>query len=292
MKNTTAVFSVFYPGVERYIPEFLDSLSKQTSKDFTFFLLNAGLFDIGRFLERIDFTVRILEEDGHPAKLRKTGIQWIISEGAKAIIFADADDYFADNRIEISKKMLTGNDMTFNEIILVGEGLLQPVPMLGKALEDKAEIDKNYLISGNCMGLSNSGIKVDKISNLMPEIPDDVIAFDWDFFSFCLHDGAKAIFTKETETYYRQHDNNTASPQDFSEEQIMRGVKVKRSHYRLLSRFYKEYVSFANLFEGLFFRLRNDRILKEKYCQAVKHQRLLSTGRWWEPIKSLEELGL
>ena len=80
MKNDTAIFSVSYLGVEPYISDFLQSLSKQTDKDFVLFLLNDGLSDIERFLEGIDFSVEVLEKTGHPAALRKAGIQWAISE--------------------------------------------------------------------------------------------------------------------------------------------------------------------------------------------------------------------
>ena len=84
------------------------------------------------FLEGIDFSVKVLEQEGHPAALRKAGIQWVISEGVESIIFADADDYFADNRIEISKKMLVDHDVVCNELLLTGQKYPQPVPMLGE----------------------------------------------------------------------------------------------------------------------------------------------------------------
>lgn len=291
MKNDTAIFSVSYLGVEPYISDFLQSLSKQTDKDFVLFLLNDGLSDIERFLEGIDFSVEVLEKTGHPAALRKAGIQWAISRGFQSIIFADADDYFADNRIEISKKMIVDHDVVCNEILLTGQKYPQPIPMLGGLFKDEMEITTEYILNGNCLGLSNTSIKADKISELMSEIPDDIIAFDWAFFALCLHAGAKAIFTNNTQTYYRQHGDNIASPCSFSEEQILRGVQVKKNHYQMLSRFYEEYISLLDLFEKLLAQLQSDETLRRKYCQAVrKHAPAMSL--WWEPIKSLEELGL
>ena len=291
MKNDTAVFSVSYTGVEPYIPDFLHSLSKQTDKNFVLFLLNDGLSDIERFLEGIDFPVKILEQTGHPAALRKAGIQWIISEGAEVIVFADADDYFADNRIEISKKLLVDYDVICNEILLTGQKFPQPVPMLGELFKDGMEITAKDIVNGNCLGLSNTSIRVDKISALMREIPDDVVAFDWAFFALCLHAGAKAIFTKNTKTYYRQHGDNIASPCSFSEEQILLGVKVKRDHYALLSKFYNEYVKLANVFKNLYSRLQSDVLLKGNYCKAVR-MNATDTSMWWKSIKTIGELGL
>lgn len=289
MNKNIAIFSVSYPSVEPYISDFLYSLSKQTDKNFALFLLNDGLLDIERYLEEIDFPVKVLEKNDHPAALRKAGIQWAISEGAEVIVFADSDDYFADNRIEVSQKLLVDYDVICNEILLTGQKIPQPVPMFGEVFEDGMEVSIENIENGNCLGLSNTSIKVDKISELMTEIPDDVIAFDWAFFALCIHAGARATFTKNTETYYRQHADNIASPVSFSAEQILRGVQVKRDHYQMLSRFYEEYIPLKVMFRELLSQLRSDETLRQKYCQAVQKQ-APAKPLWWEPIKTLEEL--
>ncbi len=120
---------------------------------------------------------------------------------------------------------------------------------------------------------------------------DDVIAFDWTFFALCLHAGAKAIFTNNTQTYYRQHGNNIASPCAFSEEQILRGVRVKRDHYDFLSKHYDGYINLSKKFESLYSRLQSDVLLKEDYYKAIR-MNATDVSIWWEPIKTLEELGL
>ena len=291
MKINTAVFTVSYPSVEPYISDFLHSLSKQKDKNFALFLLNDGLPDIGRFLEAIDFPVKVLEKTGHPAALRKAGIQWVVSEGVERIVFADADDYFADNRIEISKKMMVDHDVVCNELLLIGQEYPQPVPMLGGLLKDEMEITTEDIVNGNCLGLSNTSIKVDKISELMSEIPDDITAFDWIFFTLCLHAGAKAIFTNNTQTYYRQHGDNIGSPCAFSEEQILRGARVKRDHYNFLSKHYDRYDKLSKKYERLYSRLQSDVLLKDDYCKAIR-MNATDVSIWWEPIKTLQELRL
>ncbi len=286
-----AIFSVVYPGVEKYIPEFLSSLSRQTDKGFTLFLINDGFVGLKAFLKKTDLNVQVLEKSSSPAELRKIGIEWVVSKGAEIIIFADADDYFENNRIELSKKMLIHYDIVCNEMLLVGKEVSQPTLMLEKFFDDKTEINTSDIATDNCMGLSNTALRIDSISRDIESIPNNIIAFDWALFALCIHAGARAVFTKETKTYYRQHPNNTASPQCFSEQQIMKGVEVKKDHYQLLSKFYKEYVSLADLFESLLSRLQNNNSLKQKYCQAVKQQGS-NISLWWEPIKSLEELGI
>ncbi len=287
----TAIFSVFYPDAEPYISDFLDSLSRQTDKDFILFLINDGCHDIGRFLGRINLPVKVLQKTGHPAALRKAGIQWVVSEGVERIVFADADDYFTDNHIEVSKKMMVEHDVVCNEILLTGQKIPQPVPMLGRLFQDGMEITAKDIMNGNCLGLSNSSIKVDKIPALMSQMPDDIIAFDWTFFTLCLLAGANAIFTNNTQTYYRQHGNNIASPCSFSEEQILRGVKVKRDHYNFLSKHYDGYIHLSKEFEKLYSQLQSDALLKNHYCKAIR-MNATDVSIWWEAIKILEGLEL
>lgn len=287
----TAVFSVVYPGVEPYFPEFLSTLSKQTDRNFTLFLINDGLPNIEDFLKRTDFDVKVKDAGGSPAALRKMGIRWVQEAGAKIIIFADSDDYFSENRVEISKDMLIQYDLVFNELVLTGKGVTDSTSMIESYFSDGEIVSYKHIGTSNCMGLSNTALRVNSIPFYFDQIPENIIAFDWALFVLCLHAGARGVFTKKTLTWYRQHGDNLASPYSFTEEQILRGVQVKRDHYQMLSRFYEEYVPMADMFEKLLTQLQSDEALRRKYCQAVrKHAPAIPL--WWEPIKSLKELEL
>jgi len=287
----TVVFSVVYRGVEPYFSEFISTLSKQTDRNFTLFLINDGLLNIERFLKRTDLDVKVKDAGGSPATLRKMGIRWVQESGAKIIVFADADDYFSENRVEISKDMLVKYDLVFNELVLTGKGIAHSKPMLETRFSDGEIVSFKHIKTANCMGLTNTALRVKSISTYLDQIPENIIAFDWALFALCLHAGAKGVFTKQTATYYRQYGNNLASPHSFTEVQILRGVQVKWDHYQMLSRFYEEYVPLADVFGGLLAQLQSDETLRRKYCKSVrKHAPAMPL--WWEPIKSLKELGL
>jgi len=287
----TAVFSVVYPGMETYFRRFLSTLSMQTYKNFTLFLINDGLSDVEGFLKGVDLDMKVREAVGSPASLRKLGIRWVREAGAKRIVFADSDDYFAENRVEVSRDMLARYDLIFNELILTGNGGIDSTPMMGTRLSDGERVSCKHIRTSNCLGLSNTAIRMNSIPSYFDQIPEYTIAFDWALFGLCLHAGAEGVFTKRTTTYYRQHDENWASPHSYTEEQIVRGVQVKRDHYQMLSRFHGEYVCLSDLFGELLSRLHSDDILRRKYCEAVR-EHAPSLPLWWEPIKSLEELRL
>lgn len=288
----TAIFSVVYPGIENFFQEFLFSLSMQSDKKFTLFLINDGLNNINKFIQQINFDIKIMDASvGEPASLRKKGIRWIIETGADVIIFADADDYCAENRVEVSIDILDIHNFVFNELLLTGRGFPEQKQMLASRFMEREEIDYTRIQTANFVGLSNTALRIKCIPETFEKIPDNTIAFDWAFFALCLHAGEKGVFTKKTSTYYRQHDNNVASPGDFQEEQILLGVRVKSEHYKFLSGLYKEYVVLSDIFSGLLVKLKSDEALRKKYCQAVREQSPVAP-LWWEPMKSLEELGL
>lgn len=288
----TAVFSVVYPGIDEYFAEFLASLSRQSIKNFTLFLINDGLSNIAEFLQKADLDVKVKDaEDESPAQLRKIGIQWIMESGADVIVFADADDTFAENRVEISGHSLERYELVFNELLLTGQGAINCTPMLGRHFRDGEIIDSENIREANAMGLSNTAIRVKRIPQSFREIPDHLVTFDWAFFALCLLGGTKGVYTERTATYYRQHENNLANPCALTDAQIMRGVHIKSDHYRFLSRCDLEYLHLADYFKELLVTLQDDECLRKKYCEAVRKQATVMP-LWWEPIKTLEALGL
>ncbi|MDH3975356.1 MAG: glycosyltransferase family 2 protein [Deltaproteobacteria bacterium] len=284
-----AVFSVVYPGLEKYLPDFFNSLSNQTDVGFELFLINDGLEGLGGSLGKLPFPVRVKDSKDSPSALRKRGINWLMNEGIEAVVFADADDYFSENRVEIVKRLLLKNNLVYNELILFGEQLHSPLPMLTNFYKENEEITAKDLVSYNCLGLSNTSIRLDKIPEKIMEIPDNQIAFDWDFFSLILHSGISAFFTGKAKTWYRQHEKNIASPSSLKDEQILRGIHIKRDHYCLMSQWYEEYNDLEKEFRKLLTRLKTDDLMKKKYCNAVRKQ-FSHIQRWWEPMKLIDEL--
>jgi len=287
----TAVFSVVYPGVEKYFSELLSSLSKQTDQNFTLFLVDDGLANLERIIKNSDLNIEVLKLSGQPASLRKKGVQWMVEKHVQEIIFIDSDDYAQSNRVEVSRKMLENYDIVVNELLLFGKDIDIPFGLIAGRLNNKQMIERRDIVQGNCMGLSNTSIRVGGITKGMELIPDHIIAFDWALFAMSIHEGARAVFTNDTQTHYRQHLNNTASVRNYSHDQILKGVKVKSEHYQLMSKVDGSYVKLAREFDELFNHLNGSEALRERYCDAVRH-RTEDSNFWWEHVKTLTELNL
>lgn len=285
-----AVVTVIYPGVEPYLKEFLSSLSGQTYKAFDVYMINDGLPQLD-FYRLNGLRIQVKEAGGSPALLRKAVVNWAIDKGSDVIIFADSDDYFQKDRVKVSVQLLEQYDIVVNELVVVGEQVKTPFSMLGEHFREGQEITKSDIFEKNCMGLSNTAIRSGKLSSFLGLIPNGIIAFDWALFSFCLNKGASAVFTKRTWTFYRQHLNNIASPRNFSNQEILRALRIKKFHYKFLSQYFREYKSLAVKFDRVLRLVEKDQAFADEYCRNIRAQ-ALNDPLWWEGIRTLEDLGL
>ncbi|MCC7573100.1 MAG: glycosyltransferase [Candidatus Methanofastidiosum sp.] len=286
----TAVLTVVYQGVEPYIHDFLISLQSQTDNDFDLVLVDDGFYQLQDCLSHFSIRSRVLYFEGSFVGIRKQAIRWLAAEDYDYVVFADSDDYFDWQRIKICKELLNTYDLVCNELVLFGANLFGMIPMASSRFYEGQEISADHLWYGNIMGMSNTGARLAHIIPYIDMIPDDIVALDWMLYSLALLHLNTCVFTKRTKTYYRQHTNNIAAPQNYSEEQIIRGVRIKCYHYQILARYKEDYYDYAKQYQRLLTDLDNVGF-REKYCRAVRTF-APSYPLWWEAIKLAEELDL
>ena len=286
----TAVLTFVYQGVEPYINDFMNSLQKQTDTNFDLIIINDGFKQLEQFISRFNINSRILHFETSFVGRRKQGIRWLKGEGYDTVVFADSDDYFNWQRVELTKKQLINYDLVCNELILFGENISGIMPMASSRFYDGQVLTLKNIYHGNIMGMSNTGARLNCILSLIDSIPDDVVAFDWVLYSLALLNRCTCMFTNKTKTYYRQYANNIASPRDYTEEQIIRGVKVKNRHYQIMSGYAEDYHLYVEEFKRLLKRLDNNKF-RDEYCKAVRAN-APEHPLWWEAIKTDRELNL
>lgn len=282
--NKVAFFTVVFPGVERYLDDFLSSLSRQSMKDFDLFIFNDGLALPDHYLKsHIDgLNYNIITVKGSPAKIREQGINSLIEHKYEKIIFGDSDDYFSQERVEKSVDLLSFYDVVVNELCLVThDGELIESNYLSNRLKDNQLVDLPYILEKNVFGLSNSAINTRNLEKV--SLPDYTVAVDWFLFSCILRLGRKAVFTKSATTYYRQHGSNTIGIQKFSRDQLLRGVQVKSRHYKALAEIDDQYLLLRNSFEKLEQQLDVCPESLELLYQTTL-EKDIKNPLWWEQI--------
>jgi glycosyltransferase involved in cell wall biosynthesis len=281
-KNDTCVFTVAYPLMEKWIPQFTESLLKQSLKDFDLVIVNDGL-DL-KMLNPLEqkFNCIILPSGGSIAKNRSAGFSGILNNGYRYVIFADADDLMAENRISISKRLLDDYDIVVNDLTLInpnGEYIMDQY--LSARLGSLKRINLNEILDYNFIGLGNSSARVEILHNII--IPENIEAVDWYLFSLLLYRGHNAVFTSSTSTLYRQHHSNLIGLNQLDENNILLLAEQKYLHYFYLQNLSEHHQNRFIEFSKLVVKLK-DPIFRKKYLEKMSDQEP-EYPFWFESIK-------
>jgi len=255
-----AFFTTIFPMEERYLFEFLESLEKQSYKQFDLIVVNDGYKNFEQIKQKFNLNIIELNYSNTPAKNREYGINYIIKNGYDILILGDSDDYFSNNRVEVILNYLDKNDIVINDLTLFNNQFMID-NYLSNRLRDGEIIKLDFIKDKNIFGFSNSAIKLDKLKKI--EFPKDIIAVDWYFFDMLLKDNYKAIFTNKTTTFYRQYEENLIGLINIDIEKIK---KVKLLHYKYTNSYYY------------------DKIMENNY--EIKK---INNPLWWENLKIKEK---
>jgi len=218
--NKVAFLTTVFPENEKFLKTFFNSLSAQTYKNFDLVIVNDDFKNLD-FYKDLYSNLNIIDINSYntPAKNREVGINYCIDQNYEILAFGDSDDYFKDNRIEKSLELLKKSDVIINDLSLFDENSVYEKNYLSNRLKNLDIIDFEFIKDKNIFGMTNTAIKLNGIEKV--SFDKEIRAIDWYFFKSLLRKDCKAIFTNETESFYRQHKNNTT------------GLSVKNNKYYL-----------------------------------------------------------
>lgn len=277
-----AFFSVVFPGAEPYLNDFFKSLEKQSYKEFALVVVNDGLTCFSDYMKEYkDLSIIEIKFSDSPAKIREYGLKYLGEQGYHYVVFGDSDDYFPENRVKIALDYLVDYDIMVNDLTIVDnkKNILDD-RYLSTRLTNKQVIDGSCILDKNFMGLSNTAVRVEILRDLT--IPSELIAVDWYMYTVLLQRGRRAVFTDDTITYYRQHDNNLVGMNKFDDEMLLRGLDVKMRHYTALSSIGEDFMQRAKYYTELKRKINTRRALTDyrEYLRSNKKEHSL----WWENI--------
>jgi hypothetical protein len=284
-----AFFSVVFPTIEPYLHDYFTSLKNQTVINFDVFIVNDGLENFNKYKTQYN-TLNIISVDYHhtPAKIREFGVNRILKEDYDAIIFGDADDFFAPNRIERAITLLKNWDIVVNDLELIDlhNDIIKP-RYISKRIENGKPIFLDFIIDKNIFGLSNTAVRTSILEPV--RLNENLIAVDWYLFSVLLLHNHTSIFTNETTTYYRQYTSNTAGlTAELTKEGLLKIIKVKSLHYQEMVKFDSRYEALISGISSLEQNLYNDERYFD-YCLNYIKNNKISYPVWWEEITPLEQ---
>ncbi|WP_345980662.1 glycosyltransferase family A protein [Sulfurimonas sp. HSL3-2] len=262
MNKKIAFLTTVFPMNINYLWDFFNSLKIQTFKQFDVIVVNDG-FD---YFEDIrskykDLNIIELKYSNTPAKNREFGINYCIDNKYDVLIFGDSDDYFSENRVEKLVELLSDCDIVVNDLSLFNENGVYEEKYISNRVENNAIIDIEFIKDKNIFGLSNTAINL----NILGKVTfyEEIVAVDWYLFSTLLLKGNKAVFTNETETFYRQYSDNTVGLGQLSIEAVEKGKLIKQKHYEMLK--------------------KENAIYKNSYA-VNSEKKNIKNPLWWEQI--------
>lgn len=278
--NDTAVLTVVFPPLEKYLPDFLDSLAKQTFTEYDLIIVNDGILNLENIIHRYKFSkVWFISGENNPAKNRELGINFARQKDIKYLIFADADDFSSENRISESRKVLAKSDICVHEISVVNNsGKILCENYFSNRIKHGQKITLVDLLDKNLLGLGNTAINLHCLNSPV-QFEKSLTAVDWFFYTQLLIDNKQARFTNRAKVYYRQHNENTVGIGDFSEENIKQAVIVKKQHYQKFKN-YPEFYKLDKSVNSLAKKINNPEFFKKyyKYCSKKR----VNFPCWWE----------
>jgi len=290
--NELVAVGTVYPGIEKYLEDYFNSLRNQTSTAFDILIANDGLSNFEVTSWAGDICCNELGVNGSVSSNRRSLIQHAIKLGYKKIVFTDCDDTFEGHRIEIVDDLLSSVPVVVNDLDVTDEkGIDCKGKYFSPRFDEAVTIDKDTIRTGNLMGLSNTAARVEVFVDSPALKIGDPIAFDWYLWASVFHRGFQACFTTRTSTKYRVYGNNIAGmPQAINESSVGKGIEVKRQHYQLMQEISPDYTALYQEFSELCEKWtdhswRDEYIIRLEDCKVVNHM-------WWENIRTPSEVGL
>jgi hypothetical protein len=127
--------------------------------------------------------------------------------------------------------------------------------------------------------MTNTAVNLNVLNEEKVFFPSDLIAVDWYFFSRLLKKGARAIFTNQAISYYRQYELNTVGIGCGNRCSIDLAIKVKENHYSNMSVDFPEYAVLSEKVDFFRYELNHN----ENFSSHIEFKNKNSSSLlWWE----------
>ena len=291
---------VAHPFSLRYLEKYLNSLQKQNFRGFDLFLFSHNIQKskinnfIDKYSKHLNLEYNHLDDKLSISKSREEGLSLIKEKQYDFCIFTDTDDFYHPNFVKSFAEIFVDDEckIAFTDIsVYFPNGEILNNYFQEYNIPD--EIDINYLIDKNCIGLGHSGIRLDILDKNMPEFPDDIKAVDWWLYStLMITNNCKAHFIKNSVFYYRQHPDNIAGFGALNKEKVLRGLKIKTLHYKNMMKIDSKFNKYYQIFNEISTKLHDPQNIefKKQYIDTVLAKFSKKKYLWWEYALQINEL--
>ena len=272
-----ALFTVFYPGAEPYVDDFLRSMQAQTITDFDLIIVNDAYSDSP--LQELAPSLRVVElpSCNNIAANRAAGINYAVQQGYDFLMLCDVDDLASPQRLETSLAAMDEVDIVVHDLDIVdAQGVLLVKNYFSQSLKPSVCLDAQFVETLNIFGFSNTMLRVSKLTEV--QFPPALRVVDWYYFTLLLRQGLRARFMPVALTGYRQHSNNMIGISSFDLPAFNQLLKAKLYHYSLLTHI----PPYPRLYEEMLHIDQMDDA--QKLHLITQNERLVPHPLWWQIV--------
>ena len=225
-----ALFTTVYPGVERYLAPWYDSVQTQTDRDFDLWIGTDGLTPqaVTEAIGVAPAASWLEARNGDtPARLRTAALERLVSEYS-GVVFVDSDDVLHASRVAAAREGLRQHDVTACALQIIDADGHDVGAVFGP---DGADLEA-LLPRHNVFGLSNSAYRSTVLERCLPA-PDECILMDWLLVTRAWAAGASLGFDGTPRMAYRQYAANVARVlPPFAPRHVLQAAERVLNHYR------------------------------------------------------------
>ncbi len=229
------IVTFIYEDVCKYLNDWVASINRQQG-DIKVMIFSDRVEDPNQYFSELRFDYQIKNVTGSVIENRFDAIDVLKDSDADNIIFQDADDLMSDNRVETCARYLIHAELAVNDLsLMTDDGKIISERVWSGRIENGFRFDHSFIRRWNIAGLGNTSIKRSLLQQPIKRPDRELIAADWFiFYQLLQKSSAKAIFTNECQTLYRQHAANIAGINQISTEKLARAISIKKAHYTAL----------------------------------------------------------
>lgn len=285
-RNSLALYTTIYPGVEQYLQAWSSSVCQQTDRDFDLWVsIDSMEVDEvpGLFPGRLQPHHIIPSRGKSPTEIRIQAIEEMVNRYS-AVVFVDADDLLHPSRVEAARHFLGKADVAGCALEIVDENGRKIGATFGPQIgEDPAPLLPSY----NVFGLSNTAYRADVLRGCLP-LSSETEMIDWQLATLAFIRGATLAFDFTPRMYYRQHAGNLANVlPPFTAHQVSLAATRVLAHYRCLlngahnfpSAHRNTWIAAGNRAEAFNETITHSRERLDRYVHALN--RLRPRYVWW-----------
>jgi hypothetical protein len=228
-----ALYTTIYPGVEKFLFDWYQSVLHQTDQDFQLWI-GLDSLDVDSVKRAIGVDPKAqwitVHPGATPAQIRQKALVEVLNT-CDGVVLVDSDDLLQTSRVAAARAALQTSDVAGCALALVDVyGAALDVSLGLPVGSDPASVLPRH----NVFGLSNSAFRCDMLQRCLP-IPDNVDLIDWFLASRAWLLGARMNFDSCVHMNYRQHGANLARVRGpFTTSQVVQDTARVRKHFGIM----------------------------------------------------------